>query len=183
MEEIKKKQCESENQMLEYQNHLNKVGARIPNIQIQNPFKFGMFWCLDVGWFVIRMIGTIATNHWKMKPVHFTPLLDVMDLKPARSKNFGSLQSALCFCEHLLHRKLFFSFFISNFYSVLVQCIKIRSETVELTHPSLAAKTLMDGFAFLELFNQPFSFKNSCLDYSSFHLDFRQFPSIFVTHW
>ena len=29
--------------------------AQIPNIQIQNSFKIGMFWCLDLGWY-----GTIA---------------------------------------------------------------------------------------------------------------------------
>ena len=37
------------------------VGARMTNIQIQNPFKIWKFWCLDLGWFYIRMIVTIAT--------------------------------------------------------------------------------------------------------------------------
>ena len=154
-----------------YQLLVNATGLNGENSMLA--IKIWKFRCLDLEWFVIRMIWDHSYQPLKNENSTCHPLLDVMDLKPARSKNFGSIQSALCFCEHLLHRKLFFSFFISNFYSVLVQCIKIRSETVELTHPSLAAKTLMDGFAFLELFNQPFSFKISCLDYSSFHLDIR----------
>ena len=40
---------------------LATVEARIPNIQIQNPFEFWTFWYLDLGWFGIRMIGTVAT--------------------------------------------------------------------------------------------------------------------------
>ena len=37
------------------------VVAWILNIQNQNPFKIHTIWCSDLGWFVIRMIRTIAT--------------------------------------------------------------------------------------------------------------------------
>ena len=40
---------------------LATVEARILNIQIQNPFEIWTFWYLDLGWFGIRMIGTVAT--------------------------------------------------------------------------------------------------------------------------
>ena len=47
------------------------VGAQITKIQIQNPFKIQKFWCLDLGWFYIKIIVTIATAIYIIYlPVH-----------------------------------------------------------------------------------------------------------------
>ena len=58
-----------------------KVGAQVPNIEIQIPFEIQTFWCSDLGCFGIIMTGSIVKalaavqtpDHSKMEPVHRNP--------------------------------------------------------------------------------------------------------------